>query len=126
LFIFVRRMRWSALYAGQLTERAPDIANQLLLAGSAADAGRCVRFLLLAGDRALAAGAFEDARAHFDHALALLPAGTGRQGADARFRRGLAIRGPGAWGRRWFHSVSRWMSTPGSATRPRSGTCLRN
>jgi DNA-binding CsgD family transcriptional regulator len=85
------------LYAGQLTERAPDIANQLLLAGSAADAGRCVRFLLLAGDRALGAGAFEDARAHFDHALALLPGRHGAARADARFRRGLALRGLGDW-----------------------------
>ena len=85
------------LYAGRLAERAPDIASQLLLAGSAADAGRCVRFLMLAGDRALAAAAFEDALAQFDQVLALLPAGPGRQGADARFRRGLALRGLGKW-----------------------------
>jgi len=85
------------LYAGQLAERAPDIANQLLLAGSAADAGRCVRFLMLAGDRALAAAAFEDALAHFDNALSLRPAGSGRQSTDARFRRGLALRGLGHW-----------------------------
>ena len=85
------------LYAGQLAERAPYIAGQLMLAGSAALADRCVRFLLLAGDRALAAAAFEDALAYFDNALALLPAGTGRQSADARFRRGLALRGLGNW-----------------------------
>jgi DNA-binding CsgD family transcriptional regulator/tetratricopeptide (TPR) repeat protein len=85
------------LYAGQLAERATDIANQLLLAGSAADAGRCVRFLMLAGDRALAAAAFEDALAHFDNVLALLPAGPRRQSADTRFRRGLALRGLGKW-----------------------------
>jgi len=87
------------LYAGQLAERAPDIANQLLQAGSAAEVGRSVRFLLLAGDRALAAAAFKDALAHVDHALALLPAGSGRQSADARFRRGLALRGLGDWER---------------------------
>jgi DNA-binding CsgD family transcriptional regulator/tetratricopeptide (TPR) repeat protein len=85
------------LYAGELAERAPDIANQLLLAGPAAEAGRTVRFLLLAGDRALAAAAFEDALAHFNHAQALLPAGTGRRSAEARFGRGLALRGLGDW-----------------------------
>jgi DNA-binding CsgD family transcriptional regulator/tetratricopeptide (TPR) repeat protein len=85
------------LYAGQLAERAPDIANQLLLAGSAAEPGRSVRFLMLAGDRALAAAAFEDAAAHFGHALALLPAGNGRDSAEVRFRRGLALRGLGDW-----------------------------
>jgi DNA-binding CsgD family transcriptional regulator len=85
------------LYAGQLAERAPDIANQLLLAGSAAEAGRSVRFLMLAGDRALAAAAFEDAAAHFGRALALLPAGSRRQSAEVRFRRGLALRGLGDW-----------------------------
>src|SRR5262249_45991152 len=87
------------LYAGQLAERAPRSANQLLQAGSAAEVGRSVRFLLLAGDRALAAAAFKDALAHVDHALALLPAGSGRQSADARFRRGLALRGLGDWER---------------------------
>ena len=85
------------LYAGQLAERAPDIANQLLLAGSAAEADRSVRYLIWAGDSALAAAAFEDALAHFDNALALRPADTGRQRADARFRRGLALRGLGNW-----------------------------
>jgi DNA-binding CsgD family transcriptional regulator/tetratricopeptide (TPR) repeat protein len=85
------------LYAGQLAERAPDIANQLVPAGSAADAARSVRYPIWAGDGALAAAAFEDALAHFDNALALLPADTGRQGADARFRRGLALRGLGNW-----------------------------
>ena len=85
------------LYAGQLAERAPDIANQLLLAGSAAEADRSVRYLIWAGDNALAAAAFEDALAHFDNALALRPADTGRQRADARFRRGLALRGLGNW-----------------------------
>jgi DNA-binding CsgD family transcriptional regulator len=85
------------LNTGQLAERAPDIANQLLLAGPAAEAGRTVRFLLLAGDRALAAAAFEDALGHFDRALALLRAGTGRDSADARLGRGLALRGLGDW-----------------------------
>jgi len=85
------------LYAGRLAERAPDIASQLLMAGSAADEGRSVRFLVWAGDRALAAAAFEDGLAAFDHALALLPAGAGPERADARFRRGLALRGLGNW-----------------------------
>ncbi len=54
------------LYAGQLAERAPYIANQLPLAGSAAEAARSVRYLIWAGDSALAAAAFEDALAHFE------------------------------------------------------------
>ena len=85
------------LYAGQLAVRAPDIANQLLLAGSAAAVDRSVHFLLMAGDRALAAAAFKDALAHFDDALALLLTESRRLSADARFRRGLALRGLGNW-----------------------------
>jgi DNA-binding CsgD family transcriptional regulator len=85
------------LYAGQLAERAPDIANQLLLAGPSAEDVRTVRFLLLAGDRALAAAAFKDALGHFDHVLTLLPTGPGRESADARLGRGLALRGLGDW-----------------------------
>src|SRR5262249_39229908 len=70
---------------------------QLLLAGSAAAVDRSVHFLLMAGDRALAAAAFKDALAHFDDALALLLTESRRLSADARFRRGLALRGLGNW-----------------------------
>ena len=87
------------LFAEELPERSPDIANQLLLAGSAADAHRSVRFLLLAGDRALATVAFEDGFRHFDHALTLLRNGDGPDSAYARFRLGLALRGLGKWDR---------------------------
>ena len=85
------------LHQAELPVYASDIANQLLLAGSAADAGQAVRFLMLAGDRALLAVAFEDGLQLFERALELLPLGDSGSGADLRFRRGLALRGRGSW-----------------------------
>jgi tetratricopeptide (TPR) repeat protein len=71
------------LYPDTVKERAGDIADHLLKAGSFADDGRLVRWLTLAGKRALEAAAFEEARRSFQSALSY-------QGAvDPRERAGL-------------------------------------
>lgn len=53
-------------------ERSPDLAHHLFQAGATADAARTVRYLVLAGDRAMASAAPEDALRNFDDALLLL------------------------------------------------------
>jgi tetratricopeptide (TPR) repeat protein len=53
-------------------EHAAAMAHHLYQAGAGADEGKTVRFLTLAGEQALAAGAFEDAAQRFDEAIELL------------------------------------------------------
>ena len=60
------------LYPGTINERAGEIADHLLKAGSFADDQRLVRYLTLAGKSALEAAAFEEARRSFRSALAHL------------------------------------------------------
>lgn len=60
------------VYASALHEHAADIAYHLVQAGRRADRDRTIRFLILAGEAALAAAAYEDASRHFDRALSLL------------------------------------------------------
>jgi tetratricopeptide (TPR) repeat protein len=58
------------LYPGAANERAGDIADHLLKAGSFTDDRKLVRYLALAGKSAFEAAAFEEARQHFRSALA--------------------------------------------------------
>ena len=57
------------LYPGAVNERAGEIADHLLKAGSFADRQKLVRWLTLAGKSALKAAAFEEARRNFRSAL---------------------------------------------------------
>ena len=59
------------LRAASLESHASVLAHHLYQAGAAADTGRTAKFLLLAGRRALAAGAFEETLETFDHLLGL-------------------------------------------------------
>ena len=59
------------LRAASLESHASVLAHHLYQAGAAADTDRTAKFLLLAGKRALAAGAFEDTLETFDHVLGL-------------------------------------------------------
>jgi len=59
------------LRAGSLDSHASVLAHHLYQAGAAADADRTARALMLAGRRALAAGAFEEALETFDNLLGL-------------------------------------------------------
>jgi tetratricopeptide (TPR) repeat protein len=57
------------LYPQAIKERAGEIANHLIKAGSFADERKLVRTLILAGNTALEAAAFEEARSSFQTAL---------------------------------------------------------
>jgi tetratricopeptide (TPR) repeat protein len=81
------------LYPGAANERAGEIANHLLKAGSFADSRRLVRWLKLAGERALEAVAFEEARRSFQAALSHHGAVDLREKADLLASLAIAERG---------------------------------
>ena len=85
------------LYARALEERAADLAHHLSRAGTAADPQKTGHYLTLAGDRAQAMAAFEDALRLYESALSLQPDDDKRGRADLRFKRGLALRSLGRW-----------------------------
>ena len=84
------------VYEGHLEEHAADLAHHLYEAGAAADAGRTIRFLRMAGESALAAAAADEAFYYFDTALSM-EVEDERQKADLLFLRGNAYRGRGHW-----------------------------
>jgi len=85
------------VYARTLEEHTADLAHHLYQAGSAADALKTVHYLTLAGERAMAAAAFEDALRHYERAVSLQPADDRRGWADLLYSRGLARRSLGRW-----------------------------
>ena len=85
------------VYAGALEEHAAGLAHHLDQAGAAADPRKTVRYLTLAGERAMAAAAFEDALRHYESALSLQPTDDRRVRADLLYKRGLARRSLGRW-----------------------------
>ncbi|MEE9285455.1 MAG: hypothetical protein V3V35_06995, partial [Dehalococcoidia bacterium] len=85
------------VYSRALDEHAADLAYHLYQAGAAAEPEKTVRYLTLAGERALAAAAFEDALRHYDDALSLQPPDDPKGRADLLYKRGLARRSVGYW-----------------------------
>jgi tetratricopeptide (TPR) repeat protein len=85
------------VYARALEEHAADLAHHLYQAGTAADPQKTVRYLTLAGERALEAAAFEDALRHYESAVSLHPADDRRARADLLYKRGWALRSLGRW-----------------------------
>ena len=85
------------LYPGAVNERAGDIADHLLKAGSFADGRRLVRCLTLAGKGALEAAAFEEARHSFRSALSHQGAVEARERADLLASLATAERGLERW-----------------------------
>ena len=83
---------------------ASDIAHHLQQAGSAADRPKTVRYLTLAGDQALEAGAFDEALRQFAAALASCDGDDQRQIANLRSKKGRALQSLG----RWEESVDEW------------------
>lgn len=59
------------LYAESIDEHASEIAHHLTQAGPAADRAKLLRFLTLAGRRAMATAGFEEALRYFEQALEL-------------------------------------------------------
>jgi tetratricopeptide (TPR) repeat protein len=85
------------LDAGAINERAGEIADHLLKAGSFADDQRLVRYLTLAGKSALEAAAFEEARSSFQSALSHLTDLDARERAGLLARVAIAERGLEHW-----------------------------
>ncbi len=85
------------LYPGAPNERAGDIADHLLKAGSFADGGRLVSYLTMAGKSALEAAAFEEARRSFQSALSRNGALDPRQRAELLASLAMAERGLDHW-----------------------------
>jgi tetratricopeptide (TPR) repeat protein len=83
------------VYGKSALERASEIAHHLYQAGTAADPLRTATFLSLAAKNALAVGAFEEVQRLLEAALALLPADSRRERADALAMRGQASLGLG-------------------------------
>jgi tetratricopeptide (TPR) repeat protein len=85
------------LYPGAVNERAGEIADHLLKAGSFADSQKLVRWLKLAGKSALEAVAFEEARRSFRTALSHSSAVDVREKADLLASLAMAARGLDQW-----------------------------
>ena len=79
------------LRAGSLERHVSALAHHLYQAGAAADSQRASKFLALAGRRALAAGAFEDALETSEHLLGLELNDDDPLLADAFEQRGAAL-----------------------------------
>ncbi len=84
-------------YADDLEEHAADLTHHLFRAGRLADRPRLVRYLTIAGERAVDAAAFEDAAAHFEQALSLLERGNRDTRAELLERLARALRSVGRW-----------------------------
>ena len=84
-------------YADDLEEHAADLTHHLSRSSRAADRPRLVRYLTIAGARAADAAAFDDAVAHFEHALAVLEAGARDTRAELLERLAMALRSVGRW-----------------------------
>ena len=80
-----------------VNERAGEIADHLLKAGSFADRQKLVRCLTLAGKSALEAAAFEEARRSFQSALSHQGAVDPRERADLLASLAMAERGLERW-----------------------------
>ena len=85
------------LYSDSLDEHAGDIAAHLLQAGVSADAARAARFLGIAGDRAMAASAFEEALRNYESGLSIQPREDRAGWAHLRAGEGGAYRALGRW-----------------------------
>ena len=98
------------LYPQAVNERAGEIANHLLKAGSFGEGGKLVRWPTLAGEGALEAAAFEEARRSFRSALSHLGAADPRQRADLLASLSMAERGLEQWdaGRPCFRPACVW------------------
>jgi tetratricopeptide (TPR) repeat protein len=86
-----------AAWGEHAADRAAEIAHQLEEAGTRAAPERTRRFLTLAGARALAAAAADEARTYYDRALALTDDLGEAERAELLFERGNAERGAGDW-----------------------------
>jgi class 3 adenylate cyclase/tetratricopeptide (TPR) repeat protein len=87
----------SRRYSDDLEAHAADLAYHLSNAGNAGDRASLVRYLMVAGDRAFDAAAFNDSVGHFEHALALIPVSDELGRAELLERLAMALRSVGRW-----------------------------
>jgi class 3 adenylate cyclase/tetratricopeptide (TPR) repeat protein len=87
----------SRRYSDDLEAHAADLAYHLFHAGQYGDRASLVRYLTIAGDRALDAAAFDDAVGQFQHALSLIPAAANAGRAELLERLSMALRSVGRW-----------------------------
>lgn len=80
------------VYAARLDEYATDLAYHLYQAGAAADSVKTAHYLTLAGDRAFATAAFEDALRLHEQALSLQTPDNARPRAELLYKHGLDLR----------------------------------
>jgi tetratricopeptide (TPR) repeat protein len=83
------------LYPGEVNERTGEIADHLVKAGSFANREALVRRLIDAGNKALEASAFEEARVGFELALSRVDEADARPRAEILYSLGVAKRGLG-------------------------------
>lgn len=83
------------LYGEYVEDHSQEIAHHLYQAGAMADGARTARYLLLAGERARAASAFDEAIQMFNAAETVLPSGDSSILASIYYSRGMALRGQG-------------------------------
>ncbi|HEX3205775.1 MAG TPA: AAA family ATPase, partial [Propionibacteriaceae bacterium] len=87
----------SRRYSDDLEAHAGDLAYHLSRAGRYGDRASLVRYLKIAGDRAFDAAAFDDAVAHFKHALSLISSADQLGRAQLLERLAMALRSVGRW-----------------------------
>ncbi len=85
------------VHGARLDDHAAEIARHLVAAGARAEPTRTRRFLRLAGDRALAAAAAEEALGYYDEALVLEEDLEDGERAEILFQHGLANRSLSRW-----------------------------
>jgi tetratricopeptide (TPR) repeat protein len=83
------------LYADLIEEHIPALAHHFFQAGNAAEAGKTLHYLTLAGDRALGSSAFEDALRLFENAFTVIPKDDKESRAGLLHKRGLVLRSIG-------------------------------
>jgi tetratricopeptide (TPR) repeat protein len=93
------------IFAGDLENRASALAGHFYEAGAAADPGKTIHYLILAGRQAQRAAAAEDALRLFEDAISLVSDEDRKARADLLFRRGLALRSLG----RWEEALDDWL-----------------
>lgn len=86
------------VHAGREAQHASEIAYHYFQSGSA-DEEKTTRYLLLAGQHALVAGAFDEALANADKAFSVVEDSEPRRRADLLWVRASALRGLGDWER---------------------------
>jgi tetratricopeptide (TPR) repeat protein len=85
------------LYPHAISERAGEVANHLIKAGSFADEQKLIGILILAGNSALDAGAFEEAQSSFRAALSHRDAISAKERAELLARLAIAESGLDQW-----------------------------